>query len=259
MILFDSHCHLNFKDFDQDLDSLIKESREIGIFLNIVGSDFESSKKAVEITQKYRGGIFASVGIHPTDNPNINDLEKIEKLATNEKVVAIGECGLDYHHFKKDLDKNFQKKLFLNQLELAAKVNKPVIIHCRDAHQDMIDILKQYRNLKLVLHCFTGSLKEAEQYLKLNCFFSFTGIITFTTQYDNVIKNIPLEKIMIETDAPFLAPEPFRGQRNKPIYVKYVASKIAKIKNKTLEEIAKITTENAKSFFNIIDKSLDSF
>jgi len=260
-MLFDSHCHLNFKDFKNNLDEIIKRSQSnIGMFLNIVGIDYKSSLKAVKIAEKYGDKIFASIGIHPTNILNINDFNKLEKITQNHKVIAIGECGLDYTHIKFNKKINLtekliikkQKELFLKHIDLAIKVNKPLIIHCREAHKDMIEILSKYKNkLNAVIHCFTGTFANAIHYLKLNCHLSFTGIITFTNQYDSIIKNIPIEKILIETDAPFLTPVPFRGKQNQPMYVEYVAKKIAEIKNKNFNEIAKITTQNALKFFHL--------
>ena len=252
---FDVHSHINFSDFDRDREDVIKRSLENRIWMINVGSDFLSSKMALEITGRYDKGVYASVGLHPNDNENeIFQIENYRQLAENNKVVAIGECGLDLKNQKSNL-KN-QKYIFEEQIKLAIELDKPLMIHCREAHNEVIKILNTYyliHNTKLRgnIHFFSGDWEIAQKYFNLGFTISFTGVITFVRQYDEIIKKAPLEKIMIETDAPFVAPMPHRGKRNEPLYVKEVAKKIAEIRKEPYEKIAKITTDNALKFFNI--------
>ena len=252
---FDVHSHINFSDFDRDREDVIKRSLENRIWMINVGSDFLSSKMALEITGRYDKGVYASVGLHPNDNENeIFQIENYRQLAENNKVVAIGECGLDLKSQKSNL-KN-QKYIFEEQIKLAIELDKPLMIHCREAHNEVIKILNTYyliHNTKLRgnIHFFSGDWEIAQKYFNLGFTISFTGVITFVRQYDEIIKKAPLEKIMIETDAPFVAPMPHRGKRNEPLYVKEVAKKIAEIRKEPYEKIAKITTDNALKFFNI--------
>ncbi len=274
----DTHTHINFNDFKEDGDQVIREALSENVWMIVVGTDYRSSKKALNYANKYERGVFAAVGLHPSalidfydqkTNKTIkaeefnNDI--YEKLASFDKVVAIGEIGLDYYYLNRREDAEEQKKkqkdVFVKQLILARRLNLPVIIHCRQAHDDMLEILssfrKEYRHLIPqqkywgVIHCFSGDEDLAWKYFNLGLIISFTGIITFSNQWDDLIRRVPLEKIMIETDSPFLAPEPFRGKRNEPILVKYVAQHIANIKNISIEQVAKVTTRNAKEFFNI--------
>lgn len=248
LLFFDTHTHLNLEAFKDDWKDVAKEALAESVYLINVGTSISSSKKALEIASHFSKGVFAAIGIHPiyADKNNIN-LQEFNLLLKNKKAIAIGEIGLDFSK-KTDLEK--QKEIFEKQLELAQENKKPVIIHCRDSHQEVIKILKKYQ-LSGVRHFFTGSIDEAFEYLDLGFFISFSGLITLTDQFDKVIKKLPLSKILIETDAPFVSPLSFKGKRNKPIYVKEVAKKIAKIKQLPLAEVAKKTTQNAKLLFNI--------
>ncbi|MBU4223957.1 TatD family hydrolase [Patescibacteria group bacterium] len=255
---FDIHSHLNFADFDKDREEVIKRMLAHGIWTIIVGVDFESSKKAVEIAGKYEG-MFASVGLHPTDAENLeiqfpsgNWISKLRKLTQHPKVMAIGECGIDIFRREKDYLAR-QKDILKQQIELAIELDKPLMIHCRDAHKDVLEILNLHKCQKLRgdIHFFSGSLEQAEKYFELGFLISFTGVITFARDYDEIIRNAPLDKIMIETDAPFVAPITYRGQRNEPSYVIEVAKKIAEIKGISEEEAAKVTTANALNLFRI--------
>jgi len=285
-MLIDTHAHLNFSGFKDDCDETIKRTLAADTWIINVGSQSTTSQRAIEIAKKYPEGVYAAVGLHPThlfemdvDESEVDvkfksrkedwNAEFYEKLAKNKKVVAIGEIGLDYNFIPKNIDfeaaKKKQQDIFRQALDSADKLDLPVIIHSRDTHDDIVPILKEYSDAgKLkrrgVLHCFTGAWTDAKKYLDLDFLISFTGIITFNPrpnqmaaqkQILDVIKKIPLEKIMVETDAPYLAPEPFRGKRNEPLYVEYVARKIAEIKNISFEEVAKATTQTAKHFFKI--------
>lgn len=255
----DIHSHISFPDYDGDREAVIERMKEKNIWAIDVGTDFENSKKASENAAANQG-IFASVGLHPSDTESeIFNKAAYGKLLTNHKVVAVGECGLDYYRNqasqkrKVESGKERQKEIFKRQIELAIEFNKPLIIHCRNAHDDVLDILNLHRNFMLRgdIHFFSGSWAQAQRYFDLGFSISFTGAITFTRDYDEVIKNSPLEKIMIETDAPFVSPAPYRGKRNEPLYVEEVAQKIAEIKGISREKIAQTTAKNAIELFNL--------
>lgn len=249
--LFDVHSHINFPDFDKDREEVIKRSLEDGTGMIIVGTAADDSARAVKIASQHSGGVYASVGLHPTDKIEEGfNADYYRKLAKNPKAIAVGECGLDYFH---QGNKEKQKNIFKKQIELALELNKPLIVHCRDAHNDVIDTLNSYRNsvLRGDIHFFSGDWEQARKYFELGFLISFTGVITFTRDYDETIKNTPLEKIMVETDAPFVAPEPYRGKRNEPLYVAEVVKKIAEIKGVSYDEVAKATTSNAIKLFNL--------
>lgn len=257
-MIFDSHCHPQFPHFDQDRDEMIKRTLKEGVFMICVGTDLETSKKAIELAHKYEG-VWATIGLHPNDNLNKEFNPSIyEELLNQEKVVGFGEIGLDYYRTEKTEDQKFQKERFGKQLELAVKIDKPLILHCRDAktgssdkaHSDLINYLEN-KNLRGVIHSFTGTIAEAEKYLNLGFYLGFNGIITFANQYDELIKQVPLGKILLETDAPYLAPLPFRGQQNEPLYVKYVAEKIAQLKSIDYNQVAEKTFKNTQKLFSI--------
>ncbi|HEB01535.1 MAG TPA: TatD family deoxyribonuclease [Candidatus Portnoybacteria bacterium] len=252
-MLIDTHAHLNFKAFKNDFSQVIRDSLKQETWLINVGSQLETSQKAVEIAEKYQTGVYAAVGLHPihVDDEEF-DSEKYQELAKSSKVVALGETGLDY---KANSNKNHQKEVFRKHLELAEKLSRPVIVHCRQAHNDVLEILKSFlregHSLKGVMHCFSGDWSQAQEYFKLGFLISFTGLITFARDWDQLIEKAPLEKLMIETDCPFMTPEPHRGKRNEPVYVKYVAEKIAEIKKLDFEKVVQQTTQTAKNLFNL--------
>lgn len=256
-MLFDSHAHLNDERFDEDRDSLILslKEKEVDFVLN-PGADINSSVTAIELANKY-DFIYAAVGVHPheVENMDFKDIEFLRKLAQeNEKVRAIGEIGLDYYY---DLaPRNLQKKWFIEQIKLANELKLPFVVHDRDAHGDTFEIIKEYKAKETgcVLHCFSGSTELAKEYIKLGCYISIPGTVTFKNNKKtvDVVKNIPLEYLFIETDSPYMAPVPNRGKRNDPSMVKYVAQKIAIEKNIPYEEVCRVTKENAKKFFNIL-------
>ncbi len=249
--LFDIHSHLNFKDFNTDRKEVIWRALDAGIWMINVGSDYESSKMAVEIAEKYKEGVYAAVGFHPNDNKKeIFDINKYRELANHPKVVSIGECGIDLKYQKSNLKS--QIELFKRQIELAVEIDKPLMIHCRDAYEQVIEILREYKDVQGNIHFFSGTWEQAQKYFALGFMISFTGVITFANQYDEIIKKAPLDKIMIETDAPFVAPLPWRGQRNEPLHVQEVAKRIAKLRGLSYEKIAEITTQNALNLFKIV-------
>lgn len=259
-MLIDTHAHLNFNAYQNDLDEVIRRSLDNDVWMLNVGSQYETSKKAVEIAENYQEGVWAAVGLHPI---HVNEegfyYEKYKDLAKSKKMVAIGETGLDYYYRPKSKTKleqfkNKQKEAFLKHLELAKELKLPIIFHCRVAHDDLLDILNQQlaisnQQLRGVIHCFTGTWEQAKKYLEMGFYLGFNGII-FKLNLDEVIKKTPLEKILVETDCPYLTPVPMEG-RNEPIYVKYVAQKISEIKNISFDKVAEITTQNAKKLFKI--------
>jgi len=254
--IFDSHCHPQFPQYDKDRDEIIKRALSQGVFMICVGTDLKTSRQGVELTKQYKG-IWATAGAHPNEIGNFN-IEDYKNLIADNKVVAVGEVGLDYYRTPEPERQKIQKERFIQFMDLAEKYKKPVVLHCRDAqkgseglaHHDAIEILKNYK-LSGVSHSFTGTSEEAKEYLNLDFYLGFNGIITFTDQYNEVIKKTPLDKILLETDAPYLAPVPYRGKRNEPAYVIEVAKRIAKLKNISLEEVVNQTTKNAEKLFGI--------
>lgn len=279
-MLIDTHSHLNFSAYNNDRDSVIRRALENDTQLIIVGSQITTSERAVKIANQYNESVYAAVGLHPIhlqefhiDENEIQfnsraekfNHDKYKKLAQDKKVAAIGEIGLDYFHLKnrakKDISdeqeaeiKEDQKEIFIQQFKMAQELNLPVIIHCREAHQDLIEILQKlkldYPQASGVVHCFNKDLETARKYFDLDFLISFTGLVTFLKGYE-WIKDIPADKFMVETDCPYLTPIPHRGERNEPVYVKYVAQKIAEIRGVSVEEIAEATTQNAKKLFKL--------
>jgi TatD DNase family protein len=290
-MLFDSHCHLHFSQFDNDREKVIRRLKEAGVKVVNVGTDLEDSREAIKLSQKHPDIIWASAGIHPScisttnrrssansiialdENLQINSLKE---LAKNEKVVAIGECGLDYFKIEKlvsgrtrSLETDYagrQKETFIKQIELAKELNKPLILHCRpsagsqDAYEDVINIIENFlptgdppkgEKFNGVAHFFSGTEEIAKKFLDLGFYIGFAGPITFSEQYKELVEFVPMDRILIETDAPFAAPVPHRGKRNEPTYVEFVARKIAEWKGLGFEEVARQTAENAEKLFRI--------
>ena len=253
-MLFDTHAHFDDPQFDSDRDEVIKSLADDGVtrVMNI-GANMETSKKAIEIANKY-DFIYATVGVHPCDTYDMTD-EDIERLRimakNNPKVRAIGEIGLDYHF--DDTKPDIQKEWFIKQLRLAKELNMPVVIHDRDSKGEAIEILKREGISNGVMHCFSGSAETARELVKMGFMISFTGVLTFKNARRAVeaCRSIPIERLMIETDCPYMAPEPHRGERNYSGYVKYVARKMAEIKGLSYEETARITMENGLRFYGI--------
>lgn len=257
MELFDSHCHLDDEKFEEDRQAVINNIFSSGVTKLIsAGYSLESSKRALELANTY-SQIYTVSGISPNDIPeNVEkiqaEINEIEKLAKNEKVVGIGEIGLDYYWNKEN--KELQKFAFIKQIELANRLELPIVIHTREAVMDTIKVLKKYPvNKKGVFHCCPLNPELIKEALKLGFYISFAGPVTFknSKNADEVIKLVPNKKMLIETDSPYLSPEPNRGKRNDSSNVRYIAEKIAKVKGYTLEEIAKITYDNACRIFEI--------
>jgi TatD DNase family protein len=248
-MLTDSHTHLNAEQFKEDQDEVIQRALEAGVTRIVnVGFNRETIPSSIELAEKY-DFIYSTVGWHPVDAIDMmpGDLEWIESLCQHEKVVAIGEIGLDYYWDKSP--KDVQQRVFREQIRLARKLGMPIVIHNRDAHQDILTILKEEKAAEVggIMHCFSGSWETAKQCLDMNFHISFGGPVTFknAVQPKEVLAQVPLDRLLIETDAPYLTPHPFRGKRNETGYVRLVAETAAEIRGMTLEEIAAITTNNA--------------
>ncbi|MBI2042125.1 MAG: TatD family hydrolase [Candidatus Nealsonbacteria bacterium] len=295
-MLFDTHAHVNFNTYKEDSDEVIRRALDSGVWMINVGSQYSTSKRAVEMAERYKEGVYAAIGLHPLhletglvkikDDPEEIqfktveeefDYEKYKELAKSPKVVAIGEIGFDYYwkpktKTKLGLFKEKQEATILRQIDLAQELDLPVIFHCRMAHDDLIEILNTRYNpdaqkgsglrpptlsvgasedtkLNGVIHCFTGNWEQAQKYMDMGFYLAFNGLI-FKMNLDDVIKKIPLDRLLIETDCPYLTPSPIEG-RNEPAYVKYVAEKIAEIKGSSYEDVAKITVQNARKLFKI--------
>lgn len=263
---FDIHSHLDYPEYQSDFPLLMNRMAEEGVRTITVGTDLASAQRAVALAEKYNN-IWACIGIHPADNhKEIWNESEFEKLVCHPKVVAVGECGLDFFRLPVDeetkeldlekvsVEKKRQQELFEHQITFAIKYDKTLMIHCREAYHETYDILQRYKKefpqLRIHLHFFAGDMEIAKKFLELDATFSFTGVITFTHQYDEVIRFLPLEKIMSETDAPFVAPVPYRGKRNEPTYVVEVVKKMAEIKGISVEELNLILVSNAKKIFS---------
>lgn len=254
-MLFDTHAHLNDKQFNDDLLEVLERSEQAGVEnIVVVGFDRPTITRAMELVDQYKH-IYASIGWHPVDAIDMTeeDLQWIEELSEHPKVVALGEMGLDYYWDKSP--KDVQKEVFKKQIRLAKRVKLPIIIHNREATADIVEILKDEGAGEVggIMHCFSGSVEVAQECLDMNFYISLGGPVTFKNakKPKEVAKAVPLEKLLIETDCPYLAPHPYRGKRNEPSYVKLVAEQIAELKELSYEEVARQTTLNAKKLFGI--------
>ncbi|UCZ53299.1 TatD family hydrolase [Bacillus shivajii] len=255
-MLFDTHVHLNADQYEEDVEEVIERAKEAGVEnMVVVGFDEKTILKAMDLVEKY-DFLYAAVGWHPVDAIDLEDrhLQWIEELSAHPKVVAIGETGLDYHWDKSP--KDVQKEVFRKQIHLAKKVNLPIIIHDREAHADIVEVLKEENAQEVggVMHCFGGDAEIAKECLDMNFYISFGGLVTFKNAKlpKAVAKEVPLDRLLIETDAPFLAPHPYRGKRNEPAYVKLVAEQIAELREMSYEDFANETTKNAQKLFGLI-------
>jgi TatD DNase family protein len=257
-MLFDTHVHLNATQFLEDREAVIKRAFDNGVtYMVVVGFDRETIPLAIEIAEQYET-IYAAVGWHPVDaiDMTAEDLAWIEELSSHPKVVAIGEMGLDYHWDKSP--KDVQKEVFRKQIQLAKKVNMPIIIHNREATEDIIQILKEEEASEVggIMHCYNDSVQYVQECLDMNFYISLGGPVTFKNAPlpKEVAVEVPMDRLLVETDAPYLAPHPNRGKRNEPAYVKLVAEKIADLRDISLEELSQKTTENAFKLFQIQQK-----
>lgn len=278
-MLIDTHCHLNFQAYKADVDDVIQRSLAAGMRVINVGTQRDTSKTAVDLAQKYPGKLFASVAIHPVhlhsqhvdeEESSFNTREEAfdhayySDLASQPGVVAIGECGLDYFRAPDGVDeqayKQKQKEVFLQHIQLAKEKDLPLILHVRPskaepqgAYLDVLEVLQQASYTRGVVHCYTGDLETAKKILDAGFLLSFTGIITFPNAKElrEVVKLTPLNKLMVETDAPYLTPQQFRGKRNEPLFVQFVAQKIAEVKGVPYEQVEQQTTKNAEKLFSL--------
>jgi len=274
----DIHSHVNFKAFDADRDEVIKRALAEDTWVINVGTQVDTSRKAVKMAHQYEEGVYAIIGLHPihtgvsyhdekelgesgkefTSRGEVFDEEVYRKLLADPKTVAIGECGLDYYHLDKESIVK-QKEAFIAQIELANELGKPLMLHIRNnpkekknnAYLDSLKLLKKHSKVKGDVHFFAGTLKEARMFVDFGFTLSFTGVITFTNDYDEIIRNTPLNMIMSETDAPYVSPAPYRGKRNEPSYVREVVKKIAQVKDLSENEVAETIIANAKRVFGI--------
>lgn len=279
---FDSHCHIQFKAYKDDRDDVIARAKEADVLINAVGTQISTSRKAIELAEQY-DHVYASVGIHPIQHDVVRVEEETTtftsrgeqwddtlflELASHEKVIGIGETGLDKFHIREDksIEDTFaaQRALFMSHYHLARKVEKALVIHVRDAHAEMIsmlsDLFEKDGPVRGVIHCFTGNIEQAEQYLKFGLHLGFTGVITFPAKKTDptpqeelveVVKNMPFERMLIETDSPYLSPQSHRGERNEPAYVRDVAAGVAEIRGISVEEVMKQTTGSGFELFGI--------
>ncbi len=252
MKLIDSHCHLDNDRFDGDRDEVIERIREKLEFAVNIGYDLKSSEESIALAEKH-DFMYAVAGVHPTDITGYSQEteDAIEKMARHPKVLAVGEIGLDYHWMTEPKER--QQEVFRRQIEIARRVGKPIVVHTRDAMHDTLEILKEYSDVTGIIHCYPGSYESALEVME-NYYFGVGGVITFKNakKLIEAVKHIPLEKLIVETDCPYLTPEPYRGKRNEPVYVEHVARKIAEIKGITYEEVVRATNENTKHAYKLI-------
>jgi TatD DNase family protein len=268
----DAHTHIHFPAYEADQNEVLKRAKDSGVRMITVGTQSSTSKQAVEFARRNPGWVWAAAGFHPghfaaewhhdkneqaESEPEIFNLAKLREIASAPEVVAIGECGLDYFRIPEDdtLTRKMQKEGFIAQLHLAQSLKKPLMIHCRAAFPDLIEILEHHKSSLNspagAIHFFSGGLEEAKKLLELGFVFTFGGVVTFSRDYDEVIKYIPAEKILPETDAPYVAPNPYRGKRNEPAYVLETIKKLAELKNMTPEEFGELSFSTAQKVFKL--------
>lgn len=253
-MIFDSHSHYDDSQFNEDRDLVLKEIKEKGVIgvLNC-GSDLRGLNMSIELAEKY-DFVYAAVGIHPEYAQVVDEnlIEQIRNYAKNPKVRAIGEIGLDYY-WEENPPREVQKKAFRMQMEAARELNLPVVIHDREAHQDTLEIMKEFSQVKGVVHCFSGSVEFAKECLRLGYYIGITGVVTFKNAkvIKEVVKAVPIDKLLVETDCPYMAPTPYRGKRNQSNYIEYIIDEIAELKGITKEDVEKNTIKNTKTLLNL--------
>lgn len=269
MKYFDAHTHVNFVAYNEDREETIQRAKEAGVVMNVVGTQKDTSRSAVELAEKY-DNVYATIGLHPihtsksyhdvkelgeggkefTSRGEAFDMAVYEQMGASPRVIAVGECGLDYYRCDEST-KELQKKAFIEHIELANKLGKPLMLHIRNAYEDALAILKAHAKVKGDTHFFAGDWETAKKFLDLGFTLSFTGVLTFTHDYDEVVRNAPLDMILSETDAPYVTPVPHRGKRNEPAHVVEVVRAIARIRGEGLDEVAAQLVQNAQRVFNI--------
>ncbi len=276
MNYFDAHTHTNFVAYDADREDVFTRAKDAGVGMNIVGTQLDTSKAAVALAEKYGDDVYATIGLHPvhtaksfhdvkelgeggkefTSRGEVFDFAAYEALGKSPRVIAVGEVGLDYYR-NDESTKVMQKEIFIQQIQLANTLNKPLMLHVRptagtmNAYEDALTLLKAHAKVQGDVHFFAGDWATAKQFLNLGFTISFTGVLTFTHDYDEVVKNAPLDMLLSETDAPYITPVPYRGKRNEPAYVIEVVRAIARIKNIAEDEAARQIVENARRVFSI--------
>ncbi len=269
MKFFDAHTHVNFSAYDTDRGDAIQRAKEAGVVMNVVGTQKDTSASAVALAEKH-DNIYATIGLHPIHTSKSYHDEKelgeggkeftsrgeefvaseYEELGKSKKVIAIGECGLDYFRLE-EKTKEVQKDAFIQQIELANKLGKPLMLHIRNAYDDALEILKAHAKVKGDTHFFAGDWATAKKFLDFGFTLSFTGVLTFTHDYDEIVKNAPLDMLLSETDAPYVTPVPHRGKRNEPAYVELVVRQISQIRGEDFFRVANQLAENARRVFNL--------
>ena len=250
-MLIDTHCHLFFEELKKDLAGVLSRASDLGVTKFIcVGTNVEDSKESYDLALNYEN-IFSTAGVHPHDSEEVpkDYLDQIKGLLNNHKVVALGEIGLDY--YRNISDRKIQKKIFREQLELAQEINKPIVFHNRESDDDILKILSEYPDVVGVSHCFSSSYEVAKKLIDMGFYISFSGNLTFKNSHlPDVAKKLPINSLLVETDSPFLSPVPYRGKTNEPGRTRFVADYLAQLHNLTINEVADVTTENAKAIFN---------
>lgn len=257
-MIFETHAHYDDDAFDNDRDELLSNMQANGIetVVNIAAS-LSSVKTTMELTTKYNN-VYGAVGVHPSEVEELNDdnFEWMKEQAKQDKCLAVGEIGLDYHY--PDPERDIQKKWFVKQMQMAKEIGKPVIIHSREAAADTMEILcrEDFKGIKGVMHCYSYTVETAKELMKLDYYFGIGGVVTFSNAKKLVeaVKHIPMDRILLETDCPYLAPTPHRGERNSSLYLPLVVEKIAELKGMSYDEVVQVTCDNAKRFFNLEDK-----
>ncbi len=255
-MIFDTHAHYDDEQFNEDRVELLNSMEEqgVGTIIN-VSATYNSCRKVIALAKEYPF-VYAAVGIHPDEVGSLNEetFAQMKELFKEEKVVAVGEIGLDYYWEKEERARARQQGVFARQMELARELKLPVIVHDRDAHADCMEITRRYPDVIGVYHCYAGHIEMARELLERGYYLSFTGVITFKNAKKaiEVIREVPIERLMVETDSPYMAPEPFRGRRNSSLYVYRMAEKIAEIKGMPVEDVERITTENGRRLFGIV-------
>ncbi|HJT24136.1 MAG TPA: TatD family hydrolase [bacterium] len=253
-MLIDTHCHLDDERLAADEAQVLQKAKEYGVELMVtIGTDEKTSAAAAQIAARHPGHVFHTVGAHPSDVDRFGEAElsEIERLARETKPKAIGEIGLDYYH---DSDRQKQAVVFERMIGLARSLSLPIVIHDRDAHEDIHRMLaEKAKGMKILMHCYSAGPVFVERFMDLGCLFSIAGPVTFKNGQDHrdAVAKIPLDRLVVETDSPYLTPHPFRGQRNEPAYVKHTAEKVAEVKGIRFEELAQATSQNARKFFGI--------
>jgi len=273
MRYFDAHTHVNFVAYNDDREATILRAKDAGVAMNVVGTQKDTSKAAVDLAEKY-DNVFATIGLHPvhtaksyhdvkelgeggkefTSRGEIFDAKVYEELGKNERVIAIGECGLDYYRVEEHT-KDIQTEAFIGQIELANRLGKPLMLHIRNAYEDALEILKAHAKVRGDVHFFAGDWSTAKKFLDLGFTLSFTGVVTFTHDYDEVVKNTPLDMLLSETDAPYVTPEPHRGKRNESAYIPRIVQAIAGIRGESEGVVAKALFSNACRVFGLEENS----